>query len=137
MKPSFILLFRRVMCKHLSKNLQKKIRSILDIDNSIRFAGLIRNDGTLLTSHLREGVNSLLDTEESKKSYTHVVLRATSYKSMNKKLGRIVWSIELREKIKWISAHFKDENILILSTEVNSDHDTIVKKILDIFAKYL
>ena len=125
------------MTNLIGKNLEKKIHSILDIDNSIRFAGLIRNDGTLLTSHLRKGVDSLLDTEESKKSYTHVVLRATSYKSMNKKLGRIVWNIELREKIKWISAHFKDENILILSTEVSSDHDTIIKKILDNFAKYL
>lgn len=119
------------------KNLEKKIASILDIDDSIRFVGLLRNDGILLFYYTRKGMVPLLDTEESKKSYMHVVLRAASYRSMNKKLGRVLWNIELREKIKWVSLYLKDDNIIIISTQVSSDHDQIVKKCSNIFTTYL
>ena len=98
-----------------NKNLEKKIASILDIDDSIRFVGLLGNDGILLSHYIRKGMVPLLDTEESKKSYRHVVLRAASYKSMNKKLGRILWNIELREKVKWMSLYLKNGNIIIIS----------------------
>ncbi len=113
------------------KNLEKKVASILDIDDSIRFVGLLRNDGILLSHYTRKGMVPLLDTEESKKSYSHVVLRAASYRSMNKKLGRVLWNIELREKVKWMSLYLKNGNIIIISTEVSSNHDKIIKKILE------
>lgn len=75
----------------------------------------------------------LLDTYESKKSYMHTVLRAASYKVLDSKLGSSIWTITLREKVKWLTVYLNDVCMIVISTEVNSDHDKIMQKTLDVF----
>jgi len=113
--------------------LENKLHSILEFDKSIRFVGLLLNDGTLESFVQRPGLISFLDNNESQKSYLHTVLRAASYKALDEKLGKSVWTITLRRNVKWITVYITDFSMIIVSLEVASDHDKTVQKILENF----
>jgi len=113
--------------------LENKLQTILEFDKSIRFVGLLLNDGTLESFVERSGLAPLLDSSESQKSYLHTVLRAASYKALDEKLGKSVWTITLRRHVKWITVYITDLSMIILSLEIISDHDKIIKKILETF----
>ena len=113
--------------------LENKLQTILEFDKSIRFVGLLLNDGTLESFVQRPGLISFLDNNESQKSYLHTVLRAASYKALDEKLGKSVWTITLRRNVKWITVYITDFSMIIVSLEVASDHDKTIQKILEIF----
>lgn len=113
------------------KILEHKLQSILDLDESIRFVGYLLSDGTLESFIRRPGTISILDSDESRKSYQHSVLRAASYKALDKKLGKSIWTVTLKQKIKWLTIYL-NLGMIILSTEVNSDHDRILQNALEI-----
>ncbi len=114
-----------------NKTLEQKLKSILDLDESIRFVGYVLSDGTLESFIRRPGITPLLDSDESRKSYQHSVLRAASYKALDKKLGKSIWTVTLKQKIKWLTIYL-NLDIIILSTDVNSDHDRILQNALEI-----
>ena len=111
--------------------LEQKLKSILELDESIRFVGFLLSDGTLESFVRRPGLVPLLNSHESQKSYLHTVLRATSYKALDSKLGKSIWTITLKQKIKWLTIYL-DFDMIILSTEVNSDHNKIIQNALEI-----
>lgn len=112
--------------------LEKKLKTILDFDESIRFAGFLLSDGTLESFMQRPGFIPLLDKNESEKSCLHAVLRATNYKRWDSKLGKSIWTITLRQKIKWLTIYL-NIGMIILSTEINSDHDKILQNVFKVF----
>jgi len=116
--------------------LEQKLKSILELDESIRFVGFLLNDGTLESFIRRPGMVPLLDTQESKKTYLHIVLRAASYKVLDSKLGKPIWTVTLKQKIKWLTIYL-DFDMIILSTEVNSDHNRIIQNTLEILKVYV
>ena len=115
--------------------LEQKLKSILELDESIRFVGFLLSDGTLESFVRRPGLVHLLNSHESQKSYLHTVLRATSYKALDSKLGKSIWTITLKQKIKWLTVYL-DFGMIILSTEVNSDHNKIIQNALEILKVY-
>ena len=115
--------------------LEQNLKSILELDESIRFVGFLLSDGTLESFVRRPGLVPLLNSHESQKSYLHTVLRATSYKALDSKLGKSIWTITLKQKIKWLTIYL-DFGMIILSTEVNSDHNKIIQNTLEILKVY-
>lgn len=113
--------------------LKQNLQSLLDFDKATRFVGCLASDGTILSSVLRPELVPLLDTAESKKSFMHTILRASSFKAFDSKLGRTVWDITLRTKMKWLNAYLDNGNVIVMSTEANSSHDKIMQRILEIF----
>lgn len=116
--------------------LEQKLKSILELDESIRFVGFLLSDGTLESFIRRPGLVPLLDSHESQKSYLHTVLRAASYKAQDSKLGKSIWTITSKQKIKWLTVYL-DFGMIILSTEVNSDHNKIIQNVLEILTVYV
>lgn len=116
--------------------LEQKLKSILELDESIRFVGFLLSDGTLESFIRRSEMVPLLDSHESQKSYLHTILRAASYKSLDSKLGKSIWTVTLKQKIKWLTIYL-DFGMIILSTEVNSDHDKIIQKSLEVLKVYV
>ncbi|MEX0657042.1 MAG: hypothetical protein WD154_05810 [Nitrosopumilaceae archaeon] len=117
------------------ETLEQKLKSILELDESIRFVGFLLSDGTLESFVRRPGMIPLLDSNDSQKSYLHTVLRAASYKALDAKLGKSIWTVTLKQKIKWLTIYL-DFGMIILSTEVNSDHDKIMQNSLEILKVY-
>ncbi len=115
--------------------LEQNLKSILEFDESIRFVGFLLSDGTLESFIRRPGLVPLLNSHESQKSYLHTVLRATSYKALDSKLGKSIWTITLKQKIKWLTVYL-DFGMIVLSTEINSDHNKIIQNTLEILKVY-
>jgi len=45
------------------------------------------------------------------------------------KLGKTNWSVESRDKVKWITVHM-GKDLILMSTETSSNHDKIVQTVL-------
>jgi hypothetical protein len=80
----------------------------------------------MLSRH-RDGVQNLLDKQQSKKSLDLAMESWKERNRMSEQLGRGKYVLAEYEKIKRITLPFGDNLLLYLTTEVDADH----RKILD------
>jgi hypothetical protein len=129
-----------------STTLQNICSRILQLDNSIRFAGFINNNGAVIVYQYREGLDPLLRTNESELSFVDTVLRMRTRKDMEPKLGKVIYSLTLYEKVKraTIMPDNEKDPILVVSLDVNRsnkgsiEHETLIRdEILPIVSQYL
>ncbi len=104
---------------------------ILNIDSDIRFVGILCKCGRLKAYNRKKGMIPQLNVQETKLVQREALLKAKMNHVFDKKLGKTNWSIELRERVKWITVYFNSD-LILLSTEISADHDKIVEKILSI-----
>lgn len=104
-----------------------KLTEILKIDNSIRFVGKIKNR-KLQSFVRRENKTPLLDEELDNMAHYQASVKANMENMFDSTLGKTNWMITSKEKVKLVTL-FLDDGLLILSTESESDHDKIIKKI--------
>ena len=102
---------------------------ILSIDNTIRFVGLLCKCGRLKAYDRKKGITPQLTVPETKLVHREALLKAKMNKVFDEKLGKTNWAVESRDNVKWITIyHGKD--LILLSTEILSDHNNIVQKII-------
>lgn len=107
-------------------------QDILNIDPKIRFAGICDETGETKYGGMREGLNSLLSPQESQKSNLLAVGRWGLRKSLVNKTGKGVYAMTEYEKLKRITIPINEDHLLVVTTEVEADHNKIIKNILDI-----
>ena len=100
---------------------------IIGLDSTIRFAGRIK-DRKLISFARKAGTTPMLDEELSNMAHYQASIKAAWEDMFNETLGNTNWMITSKEKVKLITL-FLDDGLLILSTDPNSDHDSIIKKI--------
>lgn len=100
---------------------------ILNLENTIRFVGRIK-DRKLIAFARKPNAAQLLDDELNNMVHYQASIKASWEDMFNHKLGKTNWMITSKEKVKLITL-FLDDGLLILSTEPNSDHNIIIKKI--------
>jgi hypothetical protein len=106
-------------------NLCKKI---IELDSSIRFAGIPNKFGKQIVVEYRQGLVPLLTESESELYAIESVMRMNTRKDYESKLGRPIYSFTLYEKIKrtTISLDNKDYPILMISFDIEVDHESII-----------
>lgn len=67
-------------------------RHILELDKSIRFAGIADRFGKIVMEEYRKGLFPLLSKEEAALSVLQTSIRMGSRKTMQPKLGKIVYT---------------------------------------------
>ena len=102
---------------------------VLNIDSDIRFVGILCKCGRLKAYHRNKDMIPRLNLQETKLVQRQALLKAKMNHVFDKKLGKTNWSIELREDVKWITIYF-NKDLILLSTEISSDHNAIIEKIL-------
>ena len=114
----------------------EKIRSeskfcikVLNMDSNIRFVGILCKCGRLKAYYRKKEMIPRLDLQETKLVQRQALLKAKMNRVFDEKLGKTTWSIELREGVKWITVYF-NRDLILLSTEISSDHNKIVEGIL-------
>ena len=114
--------------------LDELCKLIIQSDQSIRFVG------KQVAVKFREGLVPYLDQTESEIYSIDTVMRMNSRKEMESKLGKVIYSFTLYEKIKRATIYTRniDHPVLMVSFDTQSDHHNIIlNKILPIVKEKL
>ena len=110
----------------------KLCQEILDFDPKIRFAGVCDDTGETKFGGQREGVKNLLSPEEIKRSNIQALARWALRNALSPKVGKGRYAMAEYEKIKRITIPLDDNShLLLVTTEVNVDHDRIIDRVLN------
>ena len=104
-------------------------KKIATLDQKIRFAGVINENGRLVAGGMKEGFSSLEDSRDDEMLYMELVLRAKMRREFDKVLGPVEFAMSYREKLTIMSFPIK-EHILLVSGEKGIDFATLPFKIL-------
>ena len=101
---------------------------VLELDISIRFAGIANNMGTLIAYRLRKGLVPLLDEGEIQNSIMKTVLRMKTREDYESKLGDVIYTFTLYKRIKRASIPLDhpDLAVLTMSFDMAADQDGII-----------
>jgi hypothetical protein len=108
---------------------------VLQLDKSIRFAGIANNMGTLIAYKSREGIVPLLNEEELQNSIMKTVLRMKTREDFESKLGDVIYTFALYKRVKRASIPLDhpDLAVITVSFDMAADQDSIIMdKILPI-----
>ncbi|HYA82762.1 MAG TPA: hypothetical protein VEH06_04845 [Candidatus Bathyarchaeia archaeon] len=108
---------------------------ILDLDTNVRFAGVCDETGEIKSGGQREGLKNLLTPGETKMSNIQEMAGWALRNSLATKVGRGKYAMTEYEKIKRITFPIDPDHLLLVTTEVESEHmkliDGILKKLID------
>jgi hypothetical protein len=110
-------------------------KDILGLDTKIRFAGVCDDTGEIRFGGPREGIKSLLTPEQTKISNLQALIRWELRDSLSHKIGREKYSMEEYEKIKRIIFTLDHDHLLLVTTEVDTEHMKVIDSILKQFGK--
>ena len=110
-------------------SLEKIFDEIFDISMNIRYIGIYRNEK--LYGKMRKGLKPYLDEEETKQSIAEALRRWEERKAWESKIGRPIYSLTMYAKIKRITVQIAENVILLMSTDIESEHEKILLRILD------
>ena len=105
---------------------------VLGIEAQIRSVFVYHNNGLLLAGGLRDGVDSLLPTDEMTKSIHNTILRWKTRELLYPFLGQGKYSLTEYERVKRITFPIDKQAILVVGMEVEVKHDIIIDKILQL-----
>jgi hypothetical protein len=110
-------------------------KQIIQSDSSIRFVGIADKYGKQVAIGYREGLVPYLNQTESEIYSMDTVMRMNTRREMEGKLGKVIYSFTLYEKLKRVTIYVgnTDYPVLMASFDTNSDHENIIlNKILPI-----
>ena len=107
------------LCKH-----------ILNVDPKVRFAGIWDDSGEIKYGGQREGIKNLLSAEETKKSNLQALARWGLRNALAAKTGKGRYAMAEYEKIKRITVPLENDHLLLVTTEVEADHRSIINNVL-------
>src|SRR5918996_1607437 len=101
---------------------------VLQLDKSIRSAGIANNMGTLIAYKLREGLVPLLNEEELQNSIMKTVLRMKTREDYESKLGDVIYTFALYKRVKraTIPLDHPDLAVLTVSFDMAANQDSII-----------
>jgi hypothetical protein len=109
---------------------------ILGLDTKVRFAGVCDETGEIRFGGQREGIKNLLTPEETKSSNIQAMAEWALRNSLATKVGRGKYAMAEYEKIKRITFPLGPDDLLLVTTEVDTEHmkviDGILKKLIDV-----
>ena len=109
-------------------HLKDACRQILTEDSSIRFAGFSDKFGKQIAGEYRNGLIPLLTESQLDLSAIESIIRMNTRRDLESQTGKPIYSFTLYEKIRrpTISLDNKDYPILMVSFDLNADHESII-----------
>lgn len=111
-------------------------KQIFALDKTIRFVGIADRYGKIIASQYREGLQPLLSKSDSERSVVQSAIRMSTRRTLEAKLGSTVYSFTMYEKVKRATLPMGREEFLMVSFDVESDHEEIIlKRIMPLLRK--
>lgn len=97
---------------------------ILNIDEKIRFVGIVNRNSEVIDGGFKKGIEPLLDVNEEQEMYLQSHSNMTFFQSFSNKFGPVDYMITKQKKITILTFPYK-EDILCLSISSDTDIDKI------------
>ena len=114
--------------------LKEEYCKILDLDESIRFVGRIKNHSVVAFVR-RKDSKPLIDEELGNLAHYQASVKANMEEMFDNQLGKTNWMITCKELVKMITL-FLDDGLLILSIDSVGNHDAVIQKIQRLNTKF-
>ena len=108
---------------------EEKCKKILEIDDTIRFAGISTRDGQILTAKYKAGIATFFDDINTEFSISKQILLAMENTQGKEKLGQLMYSVMAYENLKRATFAL-DDGILLVSFDKSGDENEIINKII-------
>ena len=103
--------------------------SIFEIDEKIRFVGMIDQMGKLIVGDMKKGTTSLEKNDGSIRLYLGYAINNILRRDFDNVFGKVLYTFSEREKIKLLTIPIED-NLLLVSIDKLAEHDKLINKIL-------
>ena len=111
-------------------NLNNLHDDVLAIDPKIRYAVIQNNVGEKIHGGFRDGMNPILNDDELKMMHYYASQRWQTRKNIEHKLGNVKYAMAEYDKLKRITFPIDEKHLLMITTEINSNHTAIIDNIL-------
>jgi hypothetical protein len=118
----------------LSYNLSELCNGIFEINEKIRFVGIIDQMGKLITGNMKEGLRSLDRDDGSIRLYLGYAINNVLRRDFDNVFGRVLYTFSERERIKLLTIPI-DDNLLLVSMDKSTDHVELIIKIIAVANK--
>ena len=115
---------------------EELFNQVSNLDNSIRYAVILSNTGEKIFGGYKEGILPMLDKDELKMIHFYAGQRWATRKNLAHKIGMAKYAMAEYEKLKRMTFPIDDKHLLLITTEVEGDHQKIISAILDIIKKH-
>jgi hypothetical protein len=113
---------------------QKIIDTIFELNEGIRYAGLIDETGSLIVGGMRHGIDSIVDQPSEELYLTHTALRKSMRERFDDTMGKSRFVYVEREKLSLLTFYL-DRKMLLITLEPNLESQNVIdlaEDILDI-----
>lgn len=113
---------------------QKIIDTIFELNDGIRYAGIIDETGTLIAGGMRHGIDSIVDQPSEELYLTHTALRKSMRERFDDTMGKARFVYVEREKLSLLTFYL-DKKMLLITLEPNLESQNTIdlaEDILDI-----
>ena len=127
------------MTSNVSSDLQiyNEKCNLLLAELDIRFAGILNDEGNLISGGFKEGLTPLENDESKLKSFMEFVSKASIRKEFDQSLGPINYLAARRDKAVLVSFPFPITKIvLLISAEPTVDIEKLAQKVVEIFSGF-
>lgn len=107
---------------------------IFEVDEKIRFVGIIDQMGKLVVGDMKKGLSSLERDDGSIRLYLGYAINNILRQDFDNVFGKVLYTFSEREKIKLLTIPM-DNYLLLVSIDKLSDHDKLINKIIDVVKK--
>jgi|SRR5579872_5232954 len=104
-------------------------KKVVELDPSIRFAGVVSDKGKLLASHKKVGISLHVNEKNHEMLFMGISLKEKMRQDYDEQLGPVDYTVSHRAKCVIIGFPF-EKNILLVSGEKDLDVTKISSKIL-------
>ena len=109
---------------------------IFGINEKIRFVGIIDQMGNLIEGDMKNGLRSLERDDGSLRLYLGYAINNVLRRDFDNVFGKVLYTFSEREKIKLLTVPI-DNNLLLVSMDISSDHVELIKKIQNVVSKLI
>ncbi len=106
--------------------------NVMEIDSTIRYAAIQNKDGKTIMGGFRENITPILNDDEVKMMHYYASQRWHTRKNIEHKLGNTKYAMAEYDKLKRISFPINKKYLLMLATEINTDHTKVINKVLEL-----
>ena len=111
---------------------EKLYLDVMKVDSTIRYAAIQNNKGEKIFGDFRENITPILDEEELKMMHYYASQRWQTRKNIEHKIGNNKYAMAEYDKLKRITIPLDEKHLLMLTTEIKTDHTKVINKILEI-----